>query len=513
MSVSRRDFIKIAAAGAAMAAAGSSLAEETVETKRKPNILFLMTDQHRADCLGCDGNPVIKTPSLDRIAREGVRFTHAYSSTPTCTPARAAILTGLSPWRHGMLAYGQVAERYDFELPRAMNAAGYYTFAIGKLHYHPQRNYHGFQGALIDESGRAEDEGFESDYRKWFKQKAPDLDPDATGIGFNEYRSAAYKLPEELHPTHWTGETAVEFIRNYDRDQPFFLKVSFARPHSPYDPPRRFWDMYKEADMPAASVGKWAARWASVDKPSDPNKWHGDLGPEQVRKSKHGYYGSVSFIDEQVGRIIAALESRGELENTLIVFTSDHGDMLGDHNLWRKSYAYEGSARVSMLIRWPKSMGAQGMRGKRMEQVVELRDLLPTFLDAAGAPIPPELDGDSMLKLVRGETANWRPYIDLEHGACYSAENSWNALTDGRAKYVYHAFDGHEQLFDLASDPGELNDLAADPARGEELKLWRDRMVKHLSERGERFVKGGKLVPRPEKMIYSPLYPRKAGGQ
>ena len=510
-AATRREFLKMIAAGSAGLAltSGEPLRADTGGKTPRPNILFIMTDQHRADCLGCGGNPVIKTPNLDRIAREGVRFSHAYSSTPTCTPARAAILTGLSPWHHGMLGYGRVAEKYPFELPRALADAGYYTYAIGKLHYYPQRNYHGFHDALLDESGRVESPGFVSDYRKWFKEKAPNLDPDATGIPWNSYLSAYYALPEELHPTRWTGDRAVEFIGKYEREEPFFLKVSFARPHSPYDAPKRFWDMYEEADMPSPHIGEWAGRYAHIDDPNDLNVWHGDLGIDQVRRSRHGYYGNVTFIDEQVGRILRALENRGMLENTLILFASDHGDMLGDHHLWRKSYAYEGSARVPMLIRWPNALAPGAERGRVLTQPVELRDILPTFLDAAGARIPPGLDGDSMLKLVRGDRSGWREWIDLEHGTCYAKGNVWTGLTDGRWKYIYHAFDGREQLFDLKTDPGEIHDLAGDPSCSNALKGWRERMVKHLTERGERFVKDGRLVVRQERMIYGPMFPGK----
>lgn len=501
----------------AFAAAGAlALTRESVEAKEpdvpttKPNILFLMTDQHRGDCLGCAGSPV-RTPNLDRIAKEGVLFSQAYSSTPSCTPARAAILTGLSPWRHGMLGYGRVARRYSFELLRAMNDAGYHTFAIGKLHYHPQRNYHGFSGALIDESGRVESPGFESDYRRWFREKAPGLDPDATGIGWNDYRSAPYALPEELHPTRWTGDRAVEFLRDYREDKPFFLKVSFARPHSPYDPPARLLEMYDLEDIPAPHVGDWAGRYAPVADRSDYSLWHGDLGVEQARESRRGYYGSVSFIDEQIGRILGVLESRQMLSNTLIVFAADHGDMLGDHHLWRKTYAYDGSARVPMLMRLPERLEAarrgSGAPVRVIDRVVELRDLLPTFLDAAGADVPSGLDGDSLLKLVPGGGHEWRECIDLEHSACYDRELAWNALTDGKSKYVYWAWDGREQLFDLVDDPAETRDLAGVGSRRRQLEAWRERMIQALAERGEGFVSEGRLALRPNSPLYSPNYP------
>ncbi|HOX39623.1 MAG TPA: arylsulfatase [Candidatus Brocadiia bacterium] len=509
-SVTRRNFCMIGAGAAAMALSGSARAAQ----RERPNILFLMVDQFRPDCIGADGNRAIRTPNLDRIAYEGIRFPCAYSSTPTCTPARAGLLTGLSPWNHGMLGYARVGERYAFEKPRALRDAGYHTIGIGKMHWHPQRNMHGLHELYLDESGRAETPGFVSDYRAWFAKEAPGLSPDATGIGFNEFRSGVYALPENLHPTHWTAQTAIDRLKAYDQAEPFYMKVSFARPHSPYDPPKRFWDMYESADLPPAVVGKWAARHAPRSD-DGPNIWHGDLGPEQVRKSRQGYYGSVSFIDEQIGRILETLEERGLLEETLILLTADHGDMTGDHHMWRKSYAYEASARIPMLMRWPEGLVAGG-RGQVCRAPVELRDVLPTFLDAAGAAIPDSLDGRSMLDLARGKAEGWREFIDLEHDICYDAANHWNALTDGRWKYIFHARDGEEQLFDLKSDPGEINDLAHAEAGSDsapapdyagELRKWRGRMIEHLSVRGEEFVKDGQLALRPKSRLLSPNHP------
>jgi len=483
--------------------------------KSRTNILLLMCDQFRGDCLGADGNQAIHTPNFDRIAEEGVLFKHAYSSLPSCTPARATLLTGLGAWRHGMLGYGRVAAKYTNEMPRMLREAGYYTMGIGKMHWFPQRTTHGFHKTLLDESGRSETKGFVSDYRQWFKAQAPDLNPDATGVGWNEYAAKPYALPERLHPTVWTGDRAVEFLNQYGSgangekaDQPFFLKVSFARPHSPYDPPQRFFDMYADADLPKAVVGKWAQRNAMKGKKLGASTPRGDLGAEQVRSSRQGYYGSVSFLDEQVGRILATLEKQGLLEKTIILFTADHGDMLGDHHLWRKTYAYEGSARVPMIVRWPKGFTSAG-RGRLLDEPVELRDVLPTFLDVAGVKVDPSrFDGRSVLGLVRGKAGNWRKYIDLEHSRCYWAENQWCALTDGHIKYIYGAADGSEQLFDLDADPDELCDLASDTKHAKTLAKWRDRLVTHLAERGPDWVANGKLALRPQKMLYGANYPK-----
>ncbi|HZQ54492.1 MAG TPA: arylsulfatase [Bryobacteraceae bacterium] len=499
MQTTRRDALKLAASLSA-----ASLSAQPSQ-KSQPHILLLMADQFRGDCLGADGNRVIRTPNLDRIAAEGARFSHAYSSTPTCTPARSALLTGLSPWNHGMLQMIAMAIRYPFEKPRAMRDAGYNTAVIGKNHYHLQRNAHGYEEMLVDESGRVESPEFRSDYRSWFWSMAPNLDPDATGLGWNDYRGRPYALPERLHPTAWIGETAVRFIESYTRPQPMFLKVSWERPHSPYDPPERFWRIYQNANLPPAHVGKWAAKYAPRSG-SDNDIWHGDVGAAEIRTSRQGYYGSISFVDEQIGRILEALEKRHLLDETLILFLSDHGDMTGDQNLWRKSYAYEPSARIPMLVRWPTGL-LSASRGQVLSQPVEIRDVLPTFLDAAGVSEYPKLDGKSLLSLIAGKTENWRPYIDLEHGVCYSPANHWNALTDGHEKYIYHAYDGSEQFFNLKRDPHELNDLASEPSAAPRVSEWRNRMIAHLAPRGDAYVKNGRLIPRPQNIPTSPNFP------
>ncbi len=504
--ISRRTFLGAGGMTVAVAASGGGARAAKQRPKPEhPNILLLMADQFRGDCLGADGNTRIQTPNLDAIARDGMRFSRAYSSVPSCTPARAGLLTGMSPWGHGMIGYGRVGEKYPVEMPGALAGAGYHTFGIGKMHWHPQRNGHGFHGMMLDESSRSESVDFRSDYRAWFMNEAPCLDPDATGIGWNSYKAGPYAPPEHLHPTMWTGNTAVRYLEGYDRPEPFFLKVSFARPHSPYDPPERFWRQYADAPLPEAAKGEWSARYAPKSSDKD-ELWHGDLGAETVRAARRAYYGSVSFIDEQVGRIMETLERRGMLEDTLIVFTADHGDMLGDHHHWRKTYAYEGSARIPMLLRWPKGLAPEN-RGTVCDRPVELRDVLPTFLDAAGVEPSRPLEGSSLLALARDPQAPWREMLDLEHDTCYDSENHWSAVTDGKLKYIYHTVDGREQLFDLEADPHETTDLAGDTARAGDLERMRAGLVRILEPRGDKFVKDGRLVPRPESILYSPNYP------
>ncbi len=502
---SRRDLLKgMAAAGSSMAAVPRR-AKGSPRPSSKPNLLLLMSDQHRGDCVGADGNRAIHTPNLDEIARGGALFKQAYTATPSCVPARAALLTGLSPWHHGLLGMDgwPIPPHYPTELPRALKDAGYYTIGIGKMEFGPIRTTgHGFDLMIHDETA----DTFRTDYTSWFLSKAPNLDPLAVGLNWNAFGAKPYPFPERLHPTHWTGETAVRFLRTYKRPEPFFLKVSFIAPHSPYTPPDRCLRQYANADLPKAFTGNWDARFKSRSGPGT-DIWHGDLDARQVHDSRAGYYGSVSFVDEQIGRILETLDQRGWMGETLILYTTDHGDMLGDHYLWRKCQPYQSDLRIPLLVRWPQGL-VSAKRGQVISEVVELRDVLPTFVEGAGGSVRSRIDGSGLLSLIRGKTSGWRQTLELEHDVCYSPTVHWNALTDGHIKYIFHAYDGWEQLFDLDRDPQEQTDLAADPAHAALLRQWRERMIGKLAERGPEYVKNGKLMLRPERMPISPNYPR-----
>lgn len=472
----------------------------------RPNLLLIMTDQHRGDCLGCDGHPVLETPFLDDLAGNGTRFAAAYSASPSCIPARATLMTGMDQWHTGILGMGRsggsMTTRYAHTLPGELAAAGYHTQGIGKMHFDPQRALYGFHNTLLDESSREQTPEFKSDYRKWFEEhKREPYGYHDHAVDWNSWMARPSHLPEHLHPTWWTAQESIEWLDRRDPEKPFFLKVSFARPHSPYDAPQTYYDMYKDRQLPEPYIGDWA-HIHDVDS-ADVNAWRTHRTPEQIRRARACYYGNVTFIDHQIGRLLYELRMKDPQawSNTLIVFTADHGDMLGDHYLWRKTYAYEGSARIPFILRPPLTWEAP--RGQVRDEVVELRDVMPTFLEAAGVPVPDTVDGQSTLPLVSGKDTAWRDHLLGEHDWCYSHEQANHYLTDGRWKYIWFPYLGTEQLFDLQTDPGEEHDLT--PQAPPELERWRQVMVEELGARECGLVEEGKLVKLSlERAIRSP---------
>ena len=478
---------------------------------KKPNILLIVADQCRFDALGCMGNSQIETPTLDWLAAEGTLFTKAYSPSPSCIPARASLMTGLNPWHTGILGMGQgqheMGVNFSHTLPGELSKKGYHCKGVGKMHFYPQRSLLGFHDTLLDESGREHSKGFKSDYKAWFEQNRPgESGLLEHGVHWNSWGSHAYSFEEFLHPTNWTANESVKYLQKRDRSMPFFLKMSFARPHSPYAPPQSFLDLYKEKPLTEPFIGPWSEKHKNREKGVSPVAWRGEVTPEQNHRSRAAYYGSVTHIDQQIAKVTNELSGQGELNNTIIVFTSDHGDMLGDHHLWRKTYAYEGSAHIPLIIRCP-----QGFSGKdqisESDQAVLLQDIMPTLLELADTPIPEKTDAVSLAPLLWGEPYNGPDFIHGEHCTCYSLEQEMQYVTDGKCKYIWFPRINEEQFFDLETDPGERNDLCLSHPQDERIEIWRNNLIMLLEKRGCGLAKEGELIPRgPENPLISPFY-------
>jgi arylsulfatase len=462
----------------------------------KPSILIFMTEQHRGDCLGVEDHPVLMTPNLDAIAGSGVRFVRAYSTCPTCIAARRSFLSGQFPATHGMVGYREGVE-WDIEdtLPAVLSRAGYETAWVGRsMHQYPHDKRFGFEHMVTLEHRCP------SDYLKFFQERRPDdwEGVYGTGVMHNDWTARPWHLEEDLHPTNWTVHEALRFLRDRDTSRPFFLVVSFLAAHPPLVPPAFYLERYLRIGVPDPVIGDWAAPPPDGGRGMNVSSERVDLGGEALLCARAGYYGLLNHLDDQIRRIVNPVTGvdRTTGNNTAIMFVSDHGEMLGDHHLWRKTVPYEPSARIPFLLRAPERFGVRS--GTVEDRPVGLPDVMPTVLDLAGVPVPESVEGRSVLPLSRGEDAEWREYIHIEHAPVH------HALTDGREKYIWFAADGREQLFRLADDPTECRDLAADPGEAETLGRWRALLMRELADRPEGFTDGTRLVPgRPYPAVLS----------
>jgi len=460
----------------------------------RPNLVLITTDQTRGDCLGVDGHPVVETPNLDSMGRNGVRFTKAYSSVPSCIAARAAILTGLSQESHGRVGYQEgVTWNYKYTLPGELAKAGYHTQGVGKMHFHPARNLCGFHNVqLIKGHGIVNEQP--DDYYTWLKQQAGyDTDLIEHGLNINSWVARPWHLPEHLHPTNWTAAQSIDFLRRRDPGKPFFLWMSFFAPHPPFIPPQVYFDQYINQDIPMPPVGDWADTEDKKQNGLVTDTFNGKLSKKALHRARAAYYASITHIDHQLGRFFDMLKEHGQFDNTFFVFTSDHGELLGDHNLFRKVLPYEGSARIPFLARFPENMKNRP-ENMIVDNPVELRDIMPTFLDMAGIKLPGKVEGSSVVPLCRSKKANWRKYIHGEHAAPFKDELSNHYLTDGKEKYIWFSKSGKEQLFDLSNDPQELRNLSGDAQYKNKLIYWRNILIRELKGREEVFSNGKKLI-------------------
>ncbi len=463
----------------------------------RPNILLIMTDQQRGDCLGIDGHPCLMTPTLDALAAGGARFSHAYSTCPSCIPARRSLLSGQFPATHGMVGYEEnVPWHPDHTLPGELRAAGYHTALVGRpMHQHPSRKRFGY-----DHMVHVDDHAHHLPHHALPHMPAA---PDGHGLSANGWTARPWHLDETEHPTYRTADEALRFLDTWrDPAAPFFLTVSFIAPHPPLCPPGFYMDRYLRLDTPAAEIGDWAQPPTQGERgfAVDSDRVH--LTGEALKSTRAAYYGLINHVDDQICRILQGLTAAIDpltgcraIDNTIIAFTSDHGEMLGDHYLFRKTYPYEASSRVPLIFRLPQGMCTEATNsGRVIHEAACLEDIMPTLLDLSGTPIPDGVDGRSLAPLLRDENPNWREYLHGEHATCYGTHQANHYLTDGREKYIWYTQSGLEQLFDLDADPNECHDLIASPAHANNVARWRERMIAELSGRPEGFTDGETLI-------------------
>lgn len=473
----------------------------------RPNILLITTDQQHFTALG-KVTPGLKTPNLDRLCDEGTRFERAYCPAPTCTPSRASILTGLYPSHHGAWTIGCNLDESVPTLPASLSGIGYRTGLIGKAHFQPLAGdslekqptlrdidfwrgfngpYYGFDHIELvrnhaDEShvgqhyaAWMEDRGL-TNWRDYFQPLPGDSATYAPKMAKNApywaREDRSWDLPEDMHYTPWIGERSVQFIDDtVATDTPFFLWTSFPDPHPPYTVPEPWASMYDPDDMTPGAVvpgehDKNAPHFAMTQEEApDFSEWHhpheahgcaSHLYPnEALKKDMAIYYGMMSFLDREVGRILDHLDALGIAENTLLVFTTDHGHFLGQHGLVAKGpFHYEDMLRIPFIVRWPGRV----KDGDVDQSIQSLLDLAPTMLDAAGVTDHAAMQGVSQLAYWQGDGIAPR-----DHAIC---ENRHNPVAPHVTSYigerykisVYRTIE-HGELFDLQDDPDELNNL------------------------------------------------------
>lgn len=466
------------------------------------NIVLICVDQMRGDAMSAAGHPVVRTPWLDGLASQGATFDHAYSATPTCVPARVALFTGKSPESHGRLGYREgvpFTELYPVTMQGVLRENGYQTQAIGKMHVYPERSRCGFDDVKLHDGflhfGRQHGHRnleLTDDYLIWLRRQPGMAQADHTdhGVGCNSHIARPWDKPEAYHPTTWVVTEAIDFLYRRDPTVPFFLYLSFHRPHAPHDPPAYAFEQYLAADHPKPPMGDWVEDFAEYRVDNTAEGQFGAQTEDMHKRAASGYYGNITHLDNQLNRFMEALSDFDLLGDTAFVFVSDHGDMLGDHLFYRKTVPYEGSARIPFLVTLP------GRRPRRshVDEVVELRDVMPTVLDIAGVPVPEGVDGKSVLPLLDATDPEWREDIHGEHVHGVFVPQSIQFVTDGHRKFIWYSVLGNEQFFDLDEDPQELHNLVNDPDRADEVAEWRQRLIAHLEGREEGYVEDGKLV-------------------
>lgn len=418
---------------------------------KRPNILLITTDEQRYDTIGAMGYDFMKTPNLDKLALEGCCYTNAYSSNPVCMAARHNILTGLTARYHGFdTNYFEDNPRvipYNLPtFPQLLSDAGYDTIAIGKMHFQPCRRHNGFtKMELMEEIPRnLEDD----EYTRYLSENGYGDIQSPHGV-----RHLLYMLPqrsviaEEHHGSSWVAERSISHLKENRGKRPFFMWSSFIAPHPPFDVPYRWADLYKGTVFPPLKISETPTSKqleAQKNVANYPNETY-------FRRAREMYHASISFVDFNIGKIIQQLKELGEYDNTVIVFTSDHGEMMGDYGTFQKGLPYDSAAKIPFIVRYPQKLKP----GSKEENFVDLNDLLPTFLDAAGVPYPnPEiLPGESIFNRSGKKNRN------IQYTEYGRKGRRWISLRNRQYKYNYYYGGGREELFDMISDPDETKNL------------------------------------------------------
>jgi choline-sulfatase len=475
-----------------MVAAATAAAEQPRGGARPPNVLWICADDHAAYVIGAYGNRQVKTPAIDRLTLGGLRFDRAFCNSPVCTASRQSFLTGRYPRTIGVTQLATALPEEETTLAELLKSAGYATAAMGKMHFNSGLS-HGFDLRLdltdhareLAQRGRRPGPAGVEVLPQW----RPFRDP--ASVWLNSRVLPLGMFDEEM-PGSWLAQAARRYLRGRGQAprQPFFLMVSFYEPHSPFHFPYEFAGRHAAARFTAPPVD-------AADEWQIPAIFR-DLTPLQKQGIAAAYYTSVEFLDRNVGLVLEALDQAGLAEETLVIYTGDHGYMLGQHGRFEKHCCYEPAIRAPLVIRWPGRAGSAA----KTDALVEFIDIVPTVLDCCGVPAPATVQGQSLVPLLNGLRHDHRDAIIVEY-----AENEEAAIRTERWKLIYctgrrDRQDGYAaagpppgrtlRLFDLVNDPEERTNLADMPEHAQRVEQLTERLARHMRQTARQ----PELVPR-----------------
>jgi arylsulfatase len=458
----------------------------------QPNVMLICVDHWPGPLMRCAGHDRILTPTLDQIAANGVRFSQAYSTTPTCIPARRELMTGTSARTHGDRVF---KEREPMPsdlptLPQVFREAGYQCFAVGKLHVYPQRNRIGFDDVILNEESRRHLGCPKDDFALFLEREGYGGQEMTHAMGNNVYTTRPWHLPEHCHPTNWAVREMCRTILRRDPTRPGFWYCSFVGPHPPVTPPAAYLEMYRELGVPDPFVGEWAEDFDALPYALTARfrRFHG-ISPGEARLARMGFYAQCTYIDHQIRLLIGTLREEGLLDNTILMFTGDHGDMLGNHGLWAKPPMFEWSAKIPLLL-MPTASDRRVGHHRTDHRLAALRDVMPTLLDLCGLPVPDSVEGQSLVSDTR------REHLYCEH---FENDAAIRMVRADQYKLIWYPVGNRVQLFDLETDPQEMHDLAEQAELAEVRARLTRLLVSELYGDDLAWVSDGTLVGAPDK--------------
>lgn len=458
----------------------------------KKNVLLITVDQWSGNYLGYAGNKEILTPSLDELARYGIQYTNAVSNTPVCIPARRELMLGVGSKRHGDRKFNEsLTMPSDIpSLAQVFRDNGYQAYCVGKLHVFPQRDRIGFDDVLLHEEGRHKEGMVQDDYERYLAKSGYAGLEMAHGMCNNNYFYRPFHLPEEYMATNWAARNMCEYIIRRDTTKPAFWYLSFAAPHPPLVPPKDYLDFYENMEFEAPKCGGWTKQ--PEDKlPYAYNYYQNLYRMDEKRDSdmaKKAYYAACTYIDHQLRLVIGTLREQGILDDTIILFTADHGEMLGSNRLHGKFLMYENSVKIPFIL---SPTTDSGMKCNRVDdRIVELKDVMPTLLSLAGLEVPDYVEGKSLTEV-------WdREY---SYGELWEDDRATRMIRTKEWKLIYYCTGNMFQLFHIKDDPDELYDLADNPDYQEIKEQLTEQLISNLYGQDLQLVKEGKLVGLPAK--------------